>query len=116
MICYFWESLKPSIKAEIEQQDRESMNFEEMVQKAVNTEAKAGLRSSIMVQDLDIRCPRDHCPSNSTASKVQIQGITVKESKSEEFRPKELKSTKNKKSAPPHFKFTKPGKTSRIDK
>ena len=31
MICYFREGLKPSIKVEIEQQDRESIDFEEMV-------------------------------------------------------------------------------------
>ena len=71
MICYFWKVFKPSIKVEIEQQDRESIDFEEMVQKAVNAEAKAGLKSSIMVRDSDIHCPRDHRPSNSTALKVQ---------------------------------------------
>ena len=49
MICYFWEGLKPSIKVEIEQQHWESMNFEELVQKTVNAEAKKGLKSSTMV-------------------------------------------------------------------
>ena len=71
MICYFQEDLKLSIKVEMEQQDREFVNFEEMVQKAVNAEAKAGLRSTIMVQDSDIRCPQGYCPSKNTASKVQ---------------------------------------------
>ena len=36
MIYYFREGLKPFIKVEMEQQDRESMDFEEMVQRAVN--------------------------------------------------------------------------------
>ena len=54
----------------MEQQDWESMDFEEMVQRAVNAEAKAGLRSSTMVRDSDIRCPKDHRPSNSTVAKV----------------------------------------------
>ena len=31
MICYFWKGLKPSIKVEIEQQDRALTSFEEMV-------------------------------------------------------------------------------------
>ena len=31
MICYFQEGLKPSIQVEMEQQDMESMDFEEMV-------------------------------------------------------------------------------------
>ena len=47
------------------------MDFEEMVQRTVNVEAKTGLRSSAMVQDSDIYCLKDHRPSNSTASKVQ---------------------------------------------
>ena len=42
MICYFRESHKPSIKVEMELQNRDSMNFEEMVQKVANTMAKAG--------------------------------------------------------------------------
>ena len=51
MIRYFQKDLKPSIKVEMEQQDREFMDFEEMMQRAVNAEAKAGLRSSTMVQE-----------------------------------------------------------------
>ena len=49
MIYYFWEGFKLSIKIEIKQQNRESVNFEEIVQKTINVEAKAGLKSSIMV-------------------------------------------------------------------
>ena len=55
MICYFRKGLKPSIKIEMEQQDREAIEFEEMVQRVVNAEAKAGLRSSAMVRDSNIR-------------------------------------------------------------
>ena len=71
MICYFQEGLQPSIKVKIEQQDWESVNFEEMVQRAVNAEAKAGLKSTTMIQNSDIRCPRGYRPSNNTTSKVQ---------------------------------------------
>ena len=49
MICYFRESLKSFIKFEIEQQNQESVNFEKIVQRAVNAEAKASLRSTIIV-------------------------------------------------------------------
>ena len=73
MICYFWEGLKPFIKVKMEQQDRESMDFKEMVKKAVNVEAKVGLRSSTMVRDLDARCPRGHHPSHNIFFKVQTQ-------------------------------------------
>ena len=42
IICYFREGLKPSIKVEMEQQNQESMDFEQMVKRAVNAEAKVG--------------------------------------------------------------------------
>ena len=85
-----------------------------MVQKAVNAEAKAGLKSSIMVRDADSRCPRGHRPSQNTSTKVQTQGSTAKESKPEESRPKELKLANEKTPAPP--RTNEPRKTSRQDK
>ena len=92
MICYFWKGLKPSIKVKMEQQDRKSMDFEEIVQRAVNAEAKAGLRSSTIVWESDARCPRGHCPSHNISSKVQTQGTTAKEPRSEQLKPKDPKS------------------------
>ena len=93
MICYFREGFKPSIKVKIEQQDQKSINFEEMIQKAVNTEAKAGLRSSTMFWNSDIRYSRDYRPSNNIASKVQTQGITTKDSHPEEPKIKKARLT-----------------------
>ena len=90
MICYFRKSLKPSIKVEMEQQDRESMEFKEMVQRTVNAEAKTGLRSSTIVRDSDARCSRGYRPSHNTSSKVQIQGSN-NSSHSKEPKPKDLK-------------------------
>ena len=92
MICYFQEGLKPFFKIEIKQQNRESMNFEEMMQKTINVEANAGLRSNTMVRNLYIYCPRGHRPFNSTASKVKTKGTTVKNSHPEEPKVKEVKS------------------------
>ena len=92
MIRYFWEGLKPSIKVEMEQQDRASTSFKEMVQKAVNVEAKTGQRSSTMVRDLDARCLRGHHPFHNTSSKVQSQGSNNKNSfYSKEPKPKDPK-------------------------
>ena len=92
------------------------MNFEEIMQRTVNTEAKADLRSSTMVRDLNIRCPKSYHLSNSTVLKMQTQGTTAKESKPEKSRPKELKLVGGKKPVPPCFKSTEPGKTSSTDK
>ena len=77
----------------MKQQDRKLMEFEKMVQKAVNTEAKAGLRSSTMVWDSDIRCPRGYCLSNSTALKVQTKGTTIKDFHPEKPKVNETRPT-----------------------
>ena len=90
MICYFREGLKSSIKVEIEQQDRESMDFEEIVQKPVNAEAKAGLTSSTMIRELDALCSKGHRPSHNTSLTVQIQG-SKHSSSSKEPKPKDPK-------------------------
>ena len=81
-----------------------------MMQRAVNVEAKASLRSSIMVRDADFRCPRGHRPSQNTFIKVQTQGSTTKESKPKESRPKNLKPADGKTPTLPHT--NEPGKTS----
>ena len=94
MIYYFWKGSKSFIKVEMEQQDRESMDFEEIVQKAVNVEAKAGLRSSAMIWDSDIYCPQGHRSFYNTASKVQTQGTSAKELRPKESRPKKAKPAK----------------------
>ena len=86
----------------MEQQNREFMNFEEMVQKTVNAEVKVGLRSSTMVRESDICYPRGHYPSYNTSSKVQTQETNVKEPRTKEPRPKEAKLTDGKAPAPPH--------------
>lgn len=73
-----------------------------MVQKTVNAEVKADLKSSIIVQNLDIYCLRSYHPSNSTSttSKVLTQGTTAKESYSKDSRPKKKKLTYKKAPVP----------------
>ena len=69
------------------------MNFEEMIQRVINAKAKAGLRSSTIVWDLNIHCPKGNCFSNSTASKVQTQRTIAKDAHPEKTKIKEAKST-----------------------
>ena len=116
IICYFWEGLKPFIKVKIKQQDWEAMDFEEMVQKVVNVETKAGLRSSAMVRDSDIRCFRGHYPFNSTASKVQTQGTSAKKPRPEESRTKEAKPAEKKAPAPPRTNAVESSEQSKKDR
>ena len=67
----------------MEQQDRESKDFKEMVQRAVNAEAKAGLRFSTIVWESDAHCPKSHRLSHNTSSKMRTQEITDKEPRTE---------------------------------
>ena len=76
----------------MEHNNRESIDFEEMVQKAVNMEANLGPRSSTMVRDSDAHCPRGHRSSQNTFSKVQTQGSSHKDlPRSEKPKPKDPK-------------------------
>ena len=84
------------------------MDFEEIVQKAVNAEAKAGLKSSTMVRNSDIHYLRGHCPSNSITTKVQTQG--TKDSHPEELKIKEIRPT------PFRAEANKPSKQARKEK
>ena len=64
-----------------------------MMQNAINVEAKGGLKSSTIVQDSNIHCPRGHRSSNSIALKVQIQKTIAKNSHLEEPKIKIVKFT-----------------------
>ena len=52
-----------------------------------------GLRSSIIVRDSDIYCPRSYRASNNTASKVQTKETTAKNFHLEEPKVKKAKLT-----------------------
>ena len=68
------------------------MNFEEIVERTVNIEAKARPRSIIIVRDLDIYYRQGHCLSNNIVLKVLTQEIMVKDF----FSPKKLKAKETK--------------------
>ena len=63
-----------------------------MVQKAVNAEANAGLRSSTMVQNLDAYYPKHYLLSHNTSLKIQTQGSNNKNFSY--FKELELKNSK----------------------
>ena len=90
MVRYFEEGLKPSIKAEINQDATHLDDYEELVAKAVRVKAKASLRPSSYVQETDIQVLRGNRPAHTTAHKVQIQGAV---SRGDESRGKGPAST-----------------------
>ena len=58
IVRYFEEGLKPSIKAEMDQDATHLDNYEELVAKAVRAKAKAGLRPSFYIRETDIQVLR----------------------------------------------------------
>ena len=57
MIRYFREGLKPFIQAEMQQYGRELDSFEDIIQKAIDAEAKATLRPRSATRKTDQHCP-----------------------------------------------------------
>ena len=53
IICYFCKGLNLSLQVEIEQRDWELDNFKELVQKAVDVEAKAAFWPRSYICDID---------------------------------------------------------------
>ena len=62
MIRFFLEGLKPSLRAQIDTRSRDLDSWEEVVEKAVNAEAKVILQSFSITRDIDSRWPRRNRP------------------------------------------------------
>ena len=99
MVRYFEEGLKPSIKAEMDQDASHLDDYEELVAKAVRAEAKAGLRPSSYVRETNQQVPRGNQPAYTTAHKVQTQRA-MKNYRGDESKAKASVSTSTKNSEP----------------
>ena len=82
MIRYFEKGLKPSIKAEMDQDTTHMDNFEELVAKAVRAEAKAVLKPSSYIQETDIQVLQGNWLSHIIVHKIQTQWAVNCEDKS----------------------------------
>ena len=70
----------------------------------INVEAKAGLRSNIIIQDLDIYCLRDYHLSNATSTtKMQIWETITKKFCTKKSRLKKIKPVNSKFFTLPYF-------------
>ena len=74
IVRYFEEGLKPSIKAEMDQDATHLDDYEELVATAVRAKVKAGLRPSFYIRETDIQVSQGNRPAHTTAHKVQTQG------------------------------------------
>lgn len=57
LIRFFQEGLKPSVKVQMEQRGRELDSWDELVEKAIDAEAKAGLQSPSILRETDQTLP-----------------------------------------------------------
>ena len=99
MVRYFEESLKPSIKAEMDQDASHLDDYKELVAKTVRAEAKAGLRPSSYIRETDQQVPQRNQPAYTTVHKVQTQGA-MKNHCGEESKAKPSVPTSNQNSEP----------------
>ena len=70
IVRYFKKGLKPSIKAEIDQDVTHLDEYEELIVKAVRAKAKTGLQPSFYVQKADLQVFQGSQPTHTTAHKV----------------------------------------------
>ena len=70
LIRFFREGLKPSITAQMEQRGRELDSWDQMVEKAIDAEAKASLQPASFIREMDQRCPRGNRPTHTIAAKA----------------------------------------------
>ena len=87
-IQIFWNGLKPSIAALIQQRGRENDTWEELDKKAIKTEAKVSLLPSPFVRDMDQRCPQGNRPATLTKSQTSSTWDPWKEPSEKAQNPK----------------------------
>lgn len=87
LIRYFQKALKPSIKAEMENQVDEYEDWDVLVRKTVAAEAKAALRPASYIREMDQQCPRGNRPT-STSNTSKNQWTTLKDPRAEDHKPK----------------------------
>lgn len=76
----------------MEQRGRELDSREELVEKAVDVEAKAGLQPTSFVIEIDQRCPRGNRLAHTTVAKFPTQGSSFWDLKLEEPSGKSAKT------------------------
>ena len=75
IVRYFEKGLKPSIRAEINQDASYLDNYKELVAKVVRAEEKAGLQPSSYIWETDQQVPWGNWPAHITTHKVLTQGV-----------------------------------------
>ena len=91
----------------MEQRGREKDSWEELVEKAIDAEAKASLQPSSFIRDMDQCCPRGNRPAHAIVTKSHAS--SARDPRDE---PSEKAQYKPPHSSRPHFLRSKNGETS----
>ena len=92
-------SLRPSILAELQNEDHELKSFVQIVKKEVVAEAKANLRSRATTKNMDQHCPRGSWSAHITAAKTSAPQPSDNAETSEKAR----KENKDRNQTPRHI-------------
>ena len=106
LIRFFWEGLKPLVKAQMEQRGWELDSWEQLIEKAIETEAKAGLQPSFILREMDQRCHQGNRPAHTTVAKSQASAFSAQDPQTDASTEKALAPDK-----PPYSLRSKHGKT-----
>ena len=101
MIQCFLESLKSSVRAQIDAQSRDLNSWEEAMEIAVNAEAKVMLQSSSSTHDMDSRCPRGNKPAKKEEKNSSRKNKSTDSSSADTSSGKQSSSTLQTSSANP---------------
>ena len=71
LIRFFCKGLRPSIKAQMKQRGQEHNSWEELIEKAINAEAKTSLQPPLILCEIDQRCLHGNRVAYSTVAKSQ---------------------------------------------
>ena len=82
-IWFFWKGLKPLVKAKMEQRRWELDSWEQLIEKAIEAEAKAGLQPSFILRKMDQLCPRGNRPAHTTVAKSQASASSAQDPRTE---------------------------------
>lgn len=83
------------VKAQMEQRGRELDSWEQLIEKAIEAEAKAGLQHSFIFQEMDQHCPRGNRPAHTTVAKSQASVSSVRDPQTEPSTEKALAPDKS---------------------
>lgn len=92
LIRFFRDSLRPSIKVQIENNGKELHDWENLVQKTIKAEAKASLLPPSMLRETDQRIARGKRPAKNT--KASTQGASMRDPRTDKSKPRTKKQSR----------------------